>query len=110
MRRKKLSEPSQLYPPMDSGLLETDPKHTGEEPGGALDATRSGIQGEWAVPDVLTGNAQGPACQFIRGDARKKSTSRLREALLMLLSPQRDANLEEFHPVLRCVCPKLEVN
>ena len=50
MRLKKLTSP------MDSSLLERDPKHTGEEPGGAPDAFRSGIQREWAVPDVLTGN------------------------------------------------------
>ena len=82
---------------MDSGLLETDPKHTGEEPGGAPDATRSAIQGEWAVPDVLTG---------ITGDARKMWWSRLRKVLFMLLSPQREAYLEVFHPVPRCVCPQ----
>ena len=57
---------------MDSGLLETNPKHTGEEPGGAPDATRSGIQREWTVLDVLTGNVHGPACRNIRGDAREK--------------------------------------
>ena len=57
MRQKKLTNLS----PVDSDLLKTDQKYTGEETGGAPDATRSGIQGESAVPDVLTGNAQGPA-------------------------------------------------
>ena len=57
---------------MDSGLLETDPKRTGEEPGGAPDATLSGIQREWAVSNILTGNAQGPTSQYTRKDAREK--------------------------------------
>ena len=56
---------------MDSGLLETDPKHTGEEPGRAPDATWRG-QGEWAIPDVVIGDAQGSASQYARRNAREK--------------------------------------
>ena len=72
LRRKKLTEAAQLLSPASPGLQETDPKHTGEEPGGAPDATWHGVQGEWAVPDIVIGDAQGPACQSTRGDAREQ--------------------------------------
>ena len=57
---------------MDSSLLETDPQRAREELFGAPDAIRPGFQRAWAVPDVLAGNAQGPACQYTRKDAREK--------------------------------------
>ena len=57
---------------MDCGLLETDPKRARAEPCGAPDVTRPGFQREQEVPDVLTGKAQGPGCQYVRGDAREK--------------------------------------
>ena len=43
-----------------------------EEPCGAPDATRPGFQGEWEVPDVVIGDAPGPACQYTKRDAREK--------------------------------------
>ena len=54
---------------MNPGLLEADSKHAGEEPSRAPDATWSGIQGERAVSEVVVDDAQGPACQYVRGDA-----------------------------------------
>ena len=60
---KEADRANAALPPM----LEADPRHTREEPSRAPDATWSGIQGEWAVSDVAVDDAQGPACQYVRG-------------------------------------------
>ena len=57
---------------MDSRSLETGPKHTAEEPGGAPDAIPSGKQRERAVQDVLTGNVQGIRLPEHQDVAREK--------------------------------------
>ena len=62
------------------------------------------------VSDVVVDGAQGSACLCVRGDARVKRASRLREALSVLLSSQEEAYFEEFHPVSRRVCPQLVVH
>ena len=72
LRWKKLTEPAQLLSPVSPALQETEPKHTGEEPGGAPDATWHGVQVEWAVLDIVIGDAQGPAYWNTRGDAREQ--------------------------------------
>ena len=94
---------------MNPGLLEADSKRTGVEPSRAPDAAWSVIQGEWAILDEVVDDARRPACPYIRGNAREKRASRLREAMNVLLSPQ-GAYIEEFHPVSQRVFPKLVVH
>ena len=107
---KEADRANAALPPVNPSLLEADPKDTGEEPSRAPDATWSGIPGEWAVSNEVVDDAQRPTCQYVRGDAREKRASRLREKLSVLLSSQEEAYMEEFHPVSRRVCPRLVVH
>ena len=60
-RRERRTEPARLHPQRAPGQQEADPDHAREEPSRTPDAPWRGLQGEWAVPDMVTGKTQGHA-------------------------------------------------
>ena len=62
----------EALPSTSARQQEADPDHERKEPSRTPDATRSGLQREWAVPDMVTGKTQGHACKNSGRNAREQ--------------------------------------